>query len=70
MNLKEKNLQAKKKVTEVKNKRYEIEDNYIKYSEGASKIKIANIKNSEISTYEGGQYTSINGDGEDVGFRR
>ena len=47
-------MQAKKKVSDVKNKRYETEDNYVKYSEGASFIKISDTKNSEISAYEGG----------------
>ena len=63
-------MQAKKKVSDVKNKRYETEDNYVKYSEGASLIKISDTQNSEISAYEGGQYTSINGEGEDLGLRR
>ena len=56
-------MQAKNKFSEVKNKRYEAEDNYVKYAEEASKIKISDTQNSEISAYEGGQYTSINGDG-------
>jgi len=47
-------LQAKNKVSDAKNKRYETEDNYVKYSEGASLIKISDNQNSEISAYEGG----------------
>jgi len=59
-------LQAKNKVSDAKNKRYETEDNYVKYLEGASLIKISDNQISEISAYEGGQYTSINGDGLDL----
>ena len=63
-------MQSKKKVSDVKNERYETEDNFTKYSEGDSFIKISDTKISEISSYEGGQYTTINGDGEDLGFKR
>jgi hypothetical protein len=69
-NIRQTNLQAKSKVSEVKNKRYETEDNYVKYSEGASIIKISDTKNFDISAYEGGQYTSINGNGEDLDINR
>ena len=38
----------------MKIKRYETEDNYIKYKEGDSLVNISQSQNSEISAFEGG----------------
>jgi hypothetical protein len=42
----------------------------VKYSEGATFIKICDTQDSATLAYEGGQYTSINGEGEDLGLKR